>query len=85
MRARAWTEPAIDEDSELKPRETPNVAARLTRTELSRTLNENVILNFLNIHVNNVFQFLLILNLEAKLSSPLYTLISMYLYNQWSE
>nr|XP_012551608.1 UHRF1-binding protein 1-like isoform X1 [Bombyx mori] len=41
MRARAWTEPAIDEDSELKPRETPNVAARLTRTELSRTLNEN--------------------------------------------
>ncbi|XP_063384785.1 bridge-like lipid transfer protein family member 3B [Cydia fagiglandana] len=40
MRARAWTEPAVDE-CDLKPRDTPKVAARMTRTELPRVPDEN--------------------------------------------
>ncbi|XP_026318021.1 UHRF1-binding protein 1-like isoform X2 [Hyposmocoma kahamanoa] len=40
MRARAWTEPAVDENAELRPRETPRVAARLIQTASPRLLNE---------------------------------------------
>ncbi|XP_049878283.1 UHRF1-binding protein 1-like [Pectinophora gossypiella] len=40
MRARAWTEPVADENDELRPRETTNVAARMTRSELPRLVNE---------------------------------------------
>ncbi|XP_026492522.2 bridge-like lipid transfer protein family member 3B isoform X2 [Vanessa tameamea] len=39
MRARAWSEPATGDD-DLRPRETPRVAARLLRTELPRAVNE---------------------------------------------
>ncbi|KOB72034.1 UHRF1-binding protein 1-like, partial [Operophtera brumata] len=40
MRARAWTEPDVDEYDELTAREASNVAARLLRTELPRKLDE---------------------------------------------
>lgn len=42
MRARAWTEPVVDENADLRPRETPRVAARLTQTASPRLLNEKV-------------------------------------------
>lgn len=41
MRARAWEGPEFDFD-ELKPRETPKIAARLMRTELPRIGSEMV-------------------------------------------
>ncbi|XP_072945502.1 bridge-like lipid transfer protein family member 3B [Epargyreus clarus] len=40
MRARAYTEPPVDESDELGPRDTPRVALRLVRTELERMLDE---------------------------------------------
>lgn len=46
MRARAWTEPVADDD-DLKPRETPHVAARMVRTEMPRIVNEEVSVNFI--------------------------------------
>ncbi|XP_050355412.1 UHRF1-binding protein 1-like [Nymphalis io] len=39
MRARAWSGPESDDD-EMRPRQTPRVAARLLRTELPRVVNE---------------------------------------------
>lgn len=42
MRARAWTEPTVDENAELRPRETPRVAAKLIQTESPRLLNAKV-------------------------------------------
>ncbi|KAJ2945297.1 hypothetical protein O0L34_g9378 [Tuta absoluta] len=40
MRAKAWTEPLLDETAELQTRENPNVCARLIRNELPRLLND---------------------------------------------
>ncbi|XP_053616244.1 bridge-like lipid transfer protein family member 3B [Plodia interpunctella] len=40
MRARAFSEPLLDESDELTPRETPKVAARLVRTQLPRLLDD---------------------------------------------
>ncbi|KPJ21107.1 hypothetical protein RR48_00398 [Papilio machaon] len=39
MRARAWTEPVVDE-TELKTRDTPHVALRLIRNELPKQVDE---------------------------------------------
>ncbi|GBP40896.1 UHRF1-binding protein 1-like [Eumeta japonica] len=40
MRARVWSEPPFDDADEFKPRESPRVAAKLTRAELPRPIDD---------------------------------------------
>ncbi|KAI8440802.1 hypothetical protein MSG28_009126 [Choristoneura fumiferana] len=50
MRAKAWSEPVVDE-CEIKERETPRVAARMTRRELPRVPDENVLIQNMKLHL----------------------------------
>ncbi|CAH0397066.1 unnamed protein product [Chilo suppressalis] len=70
MRARAWSEPTVEEDDELKTRDTPQVAARLTRTELPRpnTESETTLAPFEELLEAHVKDLSLSLNMSTSLA-----------------
>ncbi|XP_047027376.1 UHRF1-binding protein 1-like isoform X5 [Helicoverpa zea] len=68
MRARAWSEPAVSDSDELKPRDEPLVSARLVRTQLPRPAEEKGLAPFEELLEARIRDLSIALNMSTALA-----------------